>query len=174
RRAHFPRGAQGARRRAGRRADRLLSDEPRKKVPDSASPENWCLTPISRKRVSDTNFSVCALQDEVAEPHEAFAALAERRERAHRARVDLVRTLPRAVEAEDRRVGRLVVRAVAARALAERRRILLDLEEIVADLEHEADVAREDVEPAALGVGELAELARHHDRRADQLAGLAT
>src|SRR5690606_41737793 len=35
------------------------------------------------------------------------------------------------------------------------------------------EAAREDVEPRALVVGELGELARHHDRGADELTGLA-
>src|SRR5690606_20727390 len=113
------------------------------------------------------------LQNEVAEPLEAFSAPAERPQGRHRAGVNLVRPPLRALEPEDRRVGRLVVGAVAARALAERRRVLLDLEQVVSDLEDEADVAREDVELAALGVRQLAELARHHDRRANQLPGLA-
>src|SRR5690606_28038507 len=109
----------------------------------------------------------------IAHPFEARARGPERRERLHRSRMDLVGPPARAVDAEQGRVSRLLVGAVARGALAERRRVLLDLEQVVTDLEDEADIAREDVEPPALVVGELAELARHHDRRADQLTGLA-
>ena len=69
-------------------------------------------------------------------------------QRVDRALLSVGRALARAFDAERGRVGRLVVARVAAGVLAERRRVLLDLEQIVADLKHEADVARERVEIA--------------------------
>ena len=74
----------------------------------------------------------------------------ERAQRADGALLRLGRASARAFDAERRRIGRLVVAGVAAGVLAERRRVLLDLEQVVADLKHEADVAREHVEVRAL------------------------
>src|SRR5512143_314534 len=85
----------------------------------------------------------------------------------------LRRAVARAVDAERRRVRGLPIARVAAGVLAERRGVLLHLEQVVANLEHEPDVARERIEARALRCGERAELGRHHDRRANQLAGLA-
>ena len=65
---------------------------------------------------------------------EAVVVGTGRSQRRERARVNVVGALARAGGAEDRRVSRFLIRRIAARILAERRRVLLDLEQVVADL----------------------------------------
>ena len=117
--------------------------------------------------------SVRAVQDELRQPQKGVRALAERAQRADGALLRLCGAAPRAFDAERGRVGRLVVARVAAGVLAERRSVLLDLEQVVANLEYEPDVAREHVEARTLLGAQVAELARHHDGGSDQRAGLA-
>src|SRR5688572_30470723 len=116
--------------------------------------------------------SVRAVQDELREPQQAIRSLAERPQRLDGALLRLCRSLPRAFDAESGGVRRLVVAGIAAGVLAERGGILLDFEQVVADLEYEPDVAREQIEARALVCAQAAELARHHDRGTDQRAGL--
>ena len=79
----------------------------------------------------------------------------------------------RALDAPDGRERRLAGRGVLARRLAEGRRVRLDVEQVVLDLEREADRAPVAVEPREIFVCREGEDAAHGERRADQAAGLA-
>src|SRR5207247_3936004 len=70
---------------------------------------------------------------------EPAAGQSGRRERGMRPFKAVGRECPRAVESEERRVGRLRPRSVLAGALAERGRIAFDVEDVVDDLKRKAD-----------------------------------
>ena len=83
------------------------------------------------------------------------------------------RECPRAVESEERRVGRLRPRSVLAGALAERGRIAFDVEDVVDDLKRKADLGRIAIHGGDKIVGRASHDRAAHSGGANQRAGLA-
>ena len=99
----------------------------------------WCIR-VRRPSSVESIHHQLARHHEVgdrAEPALGQAGLVERAVRACQA---IGRERTGAIEAEQRRVGRLPAGGVLARGLAERRGIALDVEDVVDDLKREAEV----------------------------------
>src|SRR4051812_30082311 len=92
-----------------------------------------------------------APDDEFREVAQPPGAVAEGPDRVPGMLEQLAREGLRAREPEKAGVGGLVVRAVLAGGLAERRRIAFLVEDVVDDLEREAHVLRIPVEPVDVG-----------------------
>src|SRR6185312_16040179 len=114
-----------------------------------------------------------ALHDELRDLGEPARAIAEALERRPRILEQLPREALRLGDRHEARVRGLLRRAVLAGGLAERRRVALLVEDVVHDLEGEADALRVTVEALELGLRELlAAMRAEQDRSADERPGL--
>src|SRR5215831_15537658 len=111
--------------------------------------------------------------DEVGEVAQSLGPRAESLEGGVRIATEPPGELARAAEAERGDVGRLALRRVLARGLAERRGRRLGVEDVVDDLEREADAFRVAVQTVEFPRPQrFAATGAEHDRGADQRPGL--
>jgi len=113
-----------------------------------------------------------AVDDEAGQAIQYRAALAKRRDRRLRIAQQPPRRFPRAVEAEQPHVGRLARGRVLARGLAELLRAFRGVEDVVHDLEGEADGVSEPPEPPKVLFARAPEDTTAHDASAEQCARL--
>src|SRR5688572_28624152 len=98
------------------------------------------------ERESTVKGSVLSEHQPVRSARQRRRARAENSERRERARMQFMQASPRRFDADAGRISRLVVGAIGAGSFAEQRRVAFDVQQIVLDLEREADGAREFIE----------------------------